>query len=359
MERGPDGEPCIEGFLQDVTERRQIEERIKHQAYHDSLTDLPNRQLLNDRIEQHIALGERYGLHCALLFFDLDHFKRINDSLGHALGDAVLREVGRRLQQHVRKADTVSRLGGDEFVVLLTGLEGPATAASREIRKQANKLLDALATPMDIRGHTLQLGCSIGVALAPEHGDTAEELLKHADTALYGVKASGRNGIAFFEPQMQLAVSQRLVMEAELRQALAQQQFALHYQPQVDASSGRIVGAEALLRWRHPHKGLISPNLFMHVLEDSGMILKVGHWVLRQACRFTAGLLAEGRVRADQFSLSINVSPRQFRQHEFVDRVAAELSLPGNHRRDGHAGCQRHGGQDGATSRHGDTLRHR
>ncbi|UAW99633.1 EAL domain-containing protein [Halopseudomonas nanhaiensis] len=319
-------ELCVLTTLKDVTERRRVEARIKHQAYHDGLTDLPNRQLLNDRIQQHIALGERHGLSCALLFFDLDHFKRINDSLGHALGDAVLREVGSRLLQLVRKADTVSRLGGDEFVVLLTGLEGSEEDVAREIRLQATKLLNALAAPMSIRGHTLQLGCSIGVAMAPLHGNTAEELLKHADTALYGVKASGRNSIAFFEPHMQLAVSQRLLMEAELRQALLEQQFCLVYQPQVDGRTQRIVGAEALLRWRHPQKGLVSPNAFMHVLEDSGMILQVGHWVLRHACRFTAGLLAQGRVRADQFSLSINVSPRQFRQPEFVDRVAAALA---------------------------------
>lgn len=318
-------EQCTLTTLKDVTERKRIEAHMKHQAYHDSLTDLPNRQLLNDRIAQHIAVGQQHDLSCALLFFDLDHFKRINDSLGHALGDAVLQETGRRLTRTVRKSDTVSRLGGDEFIVLLTGLEGPPARIAEEVRQHATKLLNAVAAPMKIRGHGLQLGCSIGVALAPEHGTSPEDLLKHADTALYGVKASGRNAIAFFEPHMQHAVSQRLLLEAELRQALINEEFCLVYQPQIDARTQRIVGAEALLRWVHPEKGLVSPNTFMHVLEDSGMILQVGHWVLRQACRFTARLLAQRRISADQFSLSVNVSPRQFRQHEFVAGVASAV----------------------------------
>lgn len=324
-------EKCTLTTLKDVTERKRIEAHIKHQAYHDSLTDLPNRQLLNDRIEQHVALGERHELSCALLFFDLDHFKRINDSLGHALGDAVLQEIGRRLVRSVRKTDTVSRLGGDEFVVLLTGLEGPQAKVVEEVRQHAAQLLQAVAAPMDVCGHGLQLGCSIGIAVAPGHGTSPEDLLKHADTALYGVKASGRNAIAFFEPQMQQAVSQRLILEAELRQALIKEEFCLVYQPQIDARTQRIVGAEALLRWAHPEQGLVSPNAFMHVLEDSGMILQIGHWVLRQACRFTARLLAQKRISADHFSLSINASPRQFRQHEFVASVARaveECAIP-------------------------------
>ena len=322
---------CTLTALKDVTERKRIEARIKHQAYHDSLTDLPNRQLLNDRIEQHVALGEQHKLSCALLFFDLDHFKRINDSLGHALGDAVLREIGHRLLRTVRKVDTVARLGGDEFVVLLTGLDGGPADIIEQVRSYAGKLLTAVAAPMEIRGHGLQLGCSIGVALAPAHGATPEDLLKHADTALYGVKASGRNAIAFFEPHMQHAVSQRLSLEAELRQALANGEFRLVYQPQINARTQRIVGAEALLRWVHPQRGLVSPDAFMHVLEDSGMILEAGDWVLRRACRFIARLFAEQRIGAEQFNLSVNVSPRQFRQREFVARVAkavGEYSIP-------------------------------
>lgn len=276
-------------------------------------------------MEQHLALGERHGLGCALLFFDLDHFKRINDSLGHTCGDAVLQEVSRRLKEKVRKADTVARLGGDEFVILLTGLGGNAEQIAEHARGHAAELLEAVSAPMTIQGHELQLGCSIGIALSSEHGHTPEDLLKHADTALYGVKASGRNNIAFFEPQMQVVVSQRLQLESELRQALLNQEFRLHYQPQIDARAQRIIGGEALLRWQHPEQGLIGPASFIHVLEESGMILEAGNWVIGEACAFIARLLNQRLVTPDRFSLSINISPRQFRQSDFVDRVASAI----------------------------------
>ncbi|MBQ0776387.1 EAL domain-containing protein [Halopseudomonas laoshanensis] len=315
--------------LKDVTEQKHVEARIKHQAFHDALTDLPNRLLLHDRIHQHLTLGERHGLSCALLFFDLDHFKRINDSLGHSCGDAVLQEVSQRLLSRIRKADTVARLGGDEFVVLLTGLKGDHQQVAEQVRSSAEQLLHAVAAPMTIKGHNLQLSCSIGVALASQHGNTPEDLLKHADTALYGVKANGRNSIAFFEPQMQIVVSQRLHLETELRQALVEQQFCLHYQPQIDARGQRVIGAEALLRWQHPEKGLIGPGTFMHVLEESGMILQAGHWVLLQACHFIARLLGECKLAPDSFSLSVNISPRQFRQSDFVAQVDAAVRESG------------------------------
>ena len=311
--------------FKDVTEQVTIEALIKHQAYHDALTDLPNRLLLNDRLQQHLALGERHGLGFALLLFDLDHFKRINDSLGHRCGDAVLQEVSRRLSAGVRKADTVARLGGDEFVILLTGLTGDMARVTEHARLHASELLEAVSAPIHIQDHVLQLNCSIGIALSSEHGNTPEDLLKHADTALYGVKASGRNGIAFFEPQMQVDVSQRLQLETDLRRALKNSELRLQYQPQVDAREQRIFGVEALLRWEHPVQGLIGPASFMHVLEESGMILDVGHWILRQACGFAARLLDQGLISADQFSLSINISPRQFRQADFVARVAAVI----------------------------------
>lgn len=320
-----DEEHCTLSCFKDVTERRLIEERIKHQAFHDSLTGLPNRALLNDRMLQHLAFGERHGLGCALLFFDLDHFKRINDSLGHGCGDAVLQEVSRRLSAEVRKADTVARLGGDEFVVLLTGLDGDPKKAAEQARSSAAQLLEVVARPMQIEGHSLQLGCSIGVALLFEHGKTPEEVLKHADTALYGVKASGRNNIAFFEPAMQVIASERLLLESELRAAVERCEFRLHYQPQLDARTDSIIGAEALLRWEHPVRGLVSPGLFMPVLEDSGMILAIGQWVVEQTCEFLARLLKQGRVTPDAFSIAVNISPRQFRQADFVGRVSAAL----------------------------------
>lgn len=315
---------CILSCFKDVTEQKNIEARIKHQAYHDSLTDLPNRLLLQDRLQQHLALSERHGLSCALLFFDLDHFKRVNDSLGHSCGDAVLQEISRRLLARVRKADTVARLGGDEFVILLTGLSGNTAQIAETARLQAAELLEAVSVPMCIHGHGMQLTCSIGIALSSEHSHTPEDLLKHADTALYGVKASGRNSIAFFEPQMQVVVSQRLQLETDLRQALLNGEFELHYQAQLDARTQSIIGAEALLRWQHPEQGLVGPATFMHVLEESGMILEAGHWVVREACSFIARLMLQGLITAP-FSLSINISPRQFRQANFVESVAAAI----------------------------------
>ncbi|SFM67135.1 sensor domain-containing protein [Halopseudomonas yangmingensis] len=324
-----DGRDCILLTCRDITEQKLIEARIKHQASHDALTDLPNRLLLHDRLQQHLGLLERHQLHCALMFFDLDHFKHINDSLGHSRGDAVLQEIATRLLDELRKTDTVARLGGDEFVVLLTGLKGSSTEIVRQVRNTAEKLRQALAAPMEVEGHTLQLGCSIGIALAPEHGDNPDDLLKRADIALYQVKASGRDGIAFFEQQMQIAASQRLTLETDLRQALQNEEFCLHYQPQMDASSQRIIGAEALIRWQHPERGLVGPGAFMEVLEESGQILAAGSWVLHEGCRFIARLLEQRRIDPQQFCLSINISPRQFRQSGFVDEVAAAISQHG------------------------------
>jgi diguanylate cyclase (GGDEF)-like protein/PAS domain S-box-containing protein len=318
-------ERCTLSCFKDVTEQKRIEARIMHQVYHDALTDLPNRLLLQDRLNQHLVLGESHGLSCAVLLFDLDHFKRVNDSLGHSCGDAVLQEISRRLREGVRNVDTVARLGGDEFVVLLTGLSGNTQEIAEHARTHATQLLENLSTPMNIGGHGLQMHCSIGVALSSEHGCTPEDLLMHADTALYGAKASGRNNIAFFKPDMQVAVSQRLQLETELHQALLNQEFQLHYQPQVDARTQHIIGAEALLRWQHPMQGLIGPVSFMHVLEESGMILEAVHWIARQACDFIARLIKRGLVDIEQFSLSINISPRQFSQPNFVAQITAAI----------------------------------
>lgn len=312
---------CVLFGFRDVTERKAIEARVKHLAYHDALTDLPNRALLKDRLEQHIALYERHELKGALLFFDLDHFKHINDSLGHSCGDAVLQEVTKRLAAHVRREDTVARLGGDEFVVLLSGLEADDSAFAEDVQVSAEKLRAALAEPMLIEGHSLQLSTSIGVALIPDHGKTPDDLIKRADIALYRVKESGRNGVAFFEQSMQVTASKRLVVENELRRALARNEFKVYYQPQFDSLSRRIIGAEALLRWEHPEQGLIGPGSFIKVLEESGMIIQTGRWVLAEACRFFSRLVEAGLVGFDTFSLSVNISPRQFRQCGFVDVV--------------------------------------
>ncbi|ROZ81429.1 EAL domain-containing protein [Pseudomonas neustonica] len=316
-----DGIDCILLTSRDVTEQKLIEAKVKHLAYHDALTNLPNRLLLSDRLSQLNALNNRHNMHGALLFFDLDHFKHINDSLGHSCGDAVLQEVTSRLLTLVRAEDTVARLGGDEFVVLLSGLEASGRQLEQEVECTARKLLNAISDPMQIDGHTLQLSASIGVALMPEHGSTPDDLLKRADIALYKVKELGRNGIAFFEQTMQVAASERLAIESELRGALKEKEFVLYYQPQINHLTRAIEGAEALIRWQHPHKGTVVPGAFMHVLEETGLILPVGEWVLLEACCFVSRLLQEGAIDANTFSLSINISPRQFRQSSFVSDV--------------------------------------
>ncbi|SDU01311.1 bifunctional diguanylate cyclase/phosphodiesterase [Halopseudomonas salegens] len=315
-----DGQNCMLITARDITEQKLIEARIKHLAYHDALTDLPNRTLLADRLKQSISLYKRVNLRGALMFFDLDHFKNINDSLGHSCGDAVLQTVTQRLLATVRKQDTVARLGGDEFVVLLSGLEADHDQCLLHIRGTAEKLRKALAQPMHIEGHALELSVSIGIAVLPEHGDNPEDLLKRADIALYRVKESGRNGIAFFEQAMQLAASERLTIESELRQAITQGQFQLHYQPQIQADNHRIVGAEALIRWQHPERGMISPASFIPVLEESGMILSAGQWVVTEACQHIRRLL-DGHMLTENFRLSVNISPRQFRQQDFVEQI--------------------------------------
>ena len=317
---------CMVLTARDITDQKLIEAKVKHLAYHDALTDLPNRLLLTDRLKQTLALLDRHDLHGALLFFDLDHFKHINDSLGHSCGDSVLQEVTRRLLGRVRREDTVARLGGDEFVVLLSGLQGGEAEVAAAVQRHAESLLLDIAAPMIVEGHSLAVSCSIGIAMLPEHGNNPEDLLKRADIALYKVKESGRNGIAFFEQAMQKAASERLSIETELRAALNMGQFRLFYQPQIDARADRIIGAEALIRWEQPDRGMISPASFIHVLEESGMILAVGQWILNEACAFVARLIRERRVEVEHFSMSVNISPRQFRHPEFVTQVRQAIS---------------------------------
>ncbi len=318
--------PCLLLTARDISELKHAQAQVQHLAYHDSLTNLPNRALLLDRLTQQIALLKRHELRGALLFLDLDHFKHINDSLGHPVGDAVLKLVTARLEASVRQEDTVARLGGDEFVVLLSGLEGKRSTVVRQVRGVAEKLRQLLAEPMLLDGHRLQVTPSIGIALIPDHGDTPADLLKRADIALYRAKDSGRNCIQLFRNTMQKAASERLRLENDLRLALARGEFELHFQPQVDARNNQIIGAEALLRWCHPTLGAQSPALFIHVLEESGLILEVGGWVLAEACHASAQLLKDGLVDASQFSLCVNISPRQFRQNDFVERVESSLA---------------------------------
>ncbi|AZE73969.1 Sensory box/GGDEF family protein [Pseudomonas synxantha] len=317
--------PCLLLTARDVSLLKNAQAQIRHLAYHDPLTNLPNRALLMDRLSQQIALLKRHNLRGALLFLDLDHFKHINDSLGHPVGDTVLKIVTARLEASVRMEDTVARLGGDEFVVLLSGLEGSRQAVSSQVQALADTLRELLSEPMFLDGHRLQVTPSIGVALIPDHGSTPADLLKRADIALYRAKDSGRNTTQMFHNSMQKTASERLRMETDLRLALSRGEFSVHYQPQVDARGNRIIGAEALVRWQHPQLGAQSPTEFIKVLEDSGLILEVGTWILDEACAAFAQLIADGLVDPLNFSLCVNISPRQFRQNDFVERVERSL----------------------------------
>ncbi|SDU88664.1 PAS domain S-box protein [Pseudomonas mucidolens] len=318
--------PCLLLTARDVSLLKNAQAQIRHLAYHDPLTNLPNRALLMDRLSQQIALLKRHNLRGALLFLDLDHFKHINDSLGHPVGDTVLKIVTARLEASVRTEDTVARLGGDEFVILLSGLEGTRVAVSTQVQALAETLRELLSEPMFLDGERLQVTPSIGVALIPDHGSTPADLLKRADIALYRAKDSGRNAIQMFHNSMQRTASERQRMETDLRLALARGEFSMHYQPQVDARGNHIIGAEALVRWQHPQLGPQSPGEFIKVLEDSGLILEVGTWILDEACAAFAQLIAEGLVDPLSFSLCVNISPRQFHQNDFVERVERSLN---------------------------------
>jgi diguanylate cyclase (GGDEF)-like protein/PAS domain S-box-containing protein len=312
------------GHCMDITESKRAETEIEHLAYHDQLTDLPNRTLFMDRLNQALAGSRRARRYGAVMFVDLDQFKRINDVYGHALGDAVLKEVAERLRYYLRKEDTVARLGGDEFVVLAPDLSTDAEAAANLALAVAEKLRTALEAPIHINGQDYNASASVGVTLFPKDSESVDDLMREADIAMYRAKESGRNALAYFEPGMQEAVTQRYGLEQELREAVRQEAFELFLQSQVDAT-GRVIGAEALVRWRHPVRGLVMPATFIPVAEDSGLIVAMGDWVLRQACILIARLDAVGR----SLRIAVNVSPRQFRQPNFVARVKEILSATG------------------------------
>ncbi|MES9966935.1 MAG: EAL domain-containing protein [Sedimenticola sp.] len=307
------------GHVIDITERKQAEAKVEYQAYYDPLTSLFNRRLLLNRLQKDLARSQRHGHYGALLFIDLDRFKTINDSLGHAVGDGLLQEVAQRLLNNLRDEDTAARLGGDEFVVLLSEVSNDEESTAIHAQQVAEKMRRALAEPYQIQGNRLHLSASIGIALFPDEGHTAEDLLKHADIAMYRAKDQGRNDIRFFLPSMQQAAYDRLVIEKDLRQAVERGEFVLQCQPQF-GRNGELLGGEALIRWQHPDKGLISPVKFIPVSEETGMILQIGDWVLREACSQVKAWVAEGVFRSGQH-LSVNVSAYQFRQRDFVQRV--------------------------------------
>ncbi|MDX2369077.1 MAG: EAL domain-containing protein [Colwellia sp.] len=307
------------GMLSDITLRKQAEQEIKDLAYYDPLTDLPNRRLMLDRINHAMAVSARSGKECALLFLDLDNFKTLNDTLGHDMGDLLLRQVAERLKGCIREGDTVSRFGGDEYVVLLEGLSAQAIEAACQVDDIGNKILSSINSPYQLASNSYTISTSIGIALFNGHQCKTNELLKQADIALYQSKEDGRNALCFFDPHMQEKITARAVLESELHQVIEQQQqFQLYYQIQVD-DSGHPLGAEALIRWVHPERGLISPIDFIPLAEQNGTILAIGLWVLDTAC---------GQLKAwqqdlltQELTLSVNVSAKQFRQADFISQV--------------------------------------
>jgi diguanylate cyclase (GGDEF)-like protein/PAS domain S-box-containing protein len=301
----------------DITERKAAEEQIRSLAYYDTLTGLPNRILLQDRLAQALAGASRHQDKVALLFLDLDHFKVINDSLGHSVGDLLLKQVAERLKQQTREQDTVSRLGGDEFVVVLSGIRQIADSAVT-----AERIMDAMTSEFVIQGHSLNVGCSLGISIFPDDGRDGEILVKHADAAMYCAKENGRNNFQFFTQNMNANIVQRLTLENNMRLALQKKEFFLMYQPQLDITTGEISGVEALIRWQHPKLGLVAPNDFIPIAENSGLIIPIGEWVLHTACAQARKWQDEGLPAVP---VAVNVSAMQFRHLGFLELVRGVL----------------------------------
>ncbi|KRC11092.1 diguanylate cyclase [Hydrogenophaga sp. Root209] len=310
----------------DITQRKTAEDMIRHLAFYDALTDLPNRQLLLDRLQQALAASARTGQFGALMFIDLDNFKILNDTLGHHMGDQLLQKVASRLTQSVRKSDMVARLGGDEFVVMVDDLSTDPEAAAYKARALGEKVLKTLREPFQLNGHQHFATPSIGVTSFNGDQNDVGELLKQADLAMYQAKSMGRNTLCFFDPDMQATVSVNAAVSSDLRIGLREEQFILHYQPQVDRV-GVVTGVEALVRWNHPTRGLTWPAEFIPVAEDTGLILPLGQWVLETACEQLA--IWAHRPQTASLSIAVNVSVRQFRHPDFVDMVMAAITRTG------------------------------
>ena len=304
-----------------TAELQDAQARAQHLADHDPLTGLPNRRLLEDRLRQALALGQRHRSQTAVMFVDLDRFKTINDSLGHAVGDALLREVAGRLVTQLRTGDTICRIGGDEFVVVL-----PEIKRSSDLAQVAQKVIEQLSQPVTIEERELVVTPSIGISVFPDDGRDAETLIRNADAAMYHAKELGRANYQFFTEQMNQAASRRLALESDLRRALGRGELRVHYQRIVEAGSGRVAAHEALVRWQHPERGLVLPAEFIHLAEETGLILRIGEWVLQEACRWGVFIGAERGLQ-----VAVNLSPRQFndpRLPELVARTLRETGLP-------------------------------
>ncbi len=309
----------------DITQLRRDQEKVQYLAFHDQLTQLPNRVALMDRLHHALAASHRHGQHGALIFLDLDHFKNLNDTFGHDAGDLLLQQVAVRLRSSVRSVDTIARLGGDEFVLLLEELGTHQRKAAIQAETAARKIIGALSAPYDLSGRHYDCSASLGITLFDGNAPAVDELLKQADLAMYGAKQAGRNTLRFFDPRMQQLLMQRATLEAELRRASLQHEFVLHYQPQLDRD-GQLRGLEALVRWRHPTRGMVLPDEFIPTAEETGLILALGRWVLQTACRQLAAWQAMG---LQQVRVSVNVSPRQLRSPDFVTDVCEALAESG------------------------------
>lgn len=309
------------GFARDVTERKRAQEMVRYQAYHDLLTHLPNRALFHDRLELAVTQSRRSKARLAVMFLDLDRFKVVNDTLGHTVGDRLLKLVAERLRNCLRGGDTLARLGGDEFCFLLPDVGCPEDAAG-----VAQKVLDRLAAPFKVEEQELFVGASIGISVFPDSGESVEALIQSADIAMYHVKGRGKNGYEFFKPEMNAKFCSQLALERELRNALAQDQLEPFFQPQVDIESGAIIGVEALARWHHPERGVVEPIDFIPLAEETGLIVQVDRCIQRKACEAVAGWQRGGH---ETLTLSLNVSAAQMEQADFVDDMLAMFEATG------------------------------
>lgn len=316
----------------DISERKQAQEEMEHMVHHDALTGLPNRLRLVEYLENEVSRAKRHSYYGAVIFIDLDNFKSINDSLGHSVGDYVLQEIANRLLGVVREEDLVSRLSGDEFIVVLSVLDLDLDMAHKKAGEISEKIRNTVSKSFKHNGIDLRITASIGVSVYPDDDDMVHDLIRYADAAMYQVKETGRNAIKFFNKSMAEKAQLQVVMEGELHQAVKNSQFELYYQPKIDLKTGSIVGAEALLRWNHPVRGLVSPLDFIPVLEKSGLIIEVGHWVIEQACQMLVRW-SESELWRPGMRLSVNISPRQFHREGFANDVMVLLesySIPKN-----------------------------
>jgi len=309
------------GHIRDLTDRKRAEQHLEYQAYHDALTGLANRRLFQEHLTLAVALAQRRKSVVAVLYLDLDHFKIVNDSLGHSMGDVMLREIATRLKAAVREGDVVARVGGDEFTIVLQELATRQDAAS-----MAQKVLRAVAEPVQVDGHRLYITTSIGITVYPDDGEDAETLLKNADNAMYRAKSEGRNTYEMSTQDLSRDMQERLALESGLHQAMERNEFEVYYQPQIDIRSMKIVGMEALLRWKHPERGLMLPGSFLSVAEDRGFMTVIGDWVLRTACVQAKAFREMG---FPDFRVAVNLSARQFREQSLIEGVDTALRLSG------------------------------